>query len=139
MGHHFFRRNEEAEIVLSDEQVEGTAELNEKVLEVIEYEAISCELQCDEFFLGNWIRNLQYNEEDTTIESAFGEKIFLDRLADLMDQKIKYYQENWHVALSDLTVVLTAFLRARERFMIEEWPYVRKPLELLHSIILSKP
>lgn len=47
MGHHFFRRNEEAEIVLSDEQVEGTAELNEKVLEVIEYEAISCELQCD--------------------------------------------------------------------------------------------
>lgn len=52
---------------------------------MIEYEAISCELQCDEFFLGNWIRNLQYNEEDTTIESSFGEKIFLDRLAELMD------------------------------------------------------
>ena len=47
MGHHFFRRNEEAEIVLSEEAVEGTAELSEKVQEVIEYEAISCELQCD--------------------------------------------------------------------------------------------
>lgn len=56
-----------------------------------------------------------------------------------MEFKIKQYAENWTVALQDLTIILTAFLRAKQRFTTEEWPYVRKPLELLQTIIQSKP